>query len=224
MEIALIHNNTLELGPIGYNIKLINSELENFELEDFITPQDYENIPIHFSDNLTHLLPIEKNIPDYDSKYSDLGNFTWEIIEENGIPTKVLFDYPVVDKTLEQVKNDKKQFLAPIRRQKENNIITLTINNTEVQVSTSREERILLSSKLASSTGLYNFKFLNTWLQIDAEDIQYILNQIDIKVQEAFDWELQKIQEIESCQTIDEVYDVVIYEYIEQTPEPPNYY
>jgi hypothetical protein len=212
MEIALIHNNSLILGPIGYNVRMINSELEELEVKETITIRTYTEIPIHFSDGLTHLLPLEKDIPSHDPKYHNVGNFTWEIIEEDDVPTKVLLTYPIIDKTLEEVKELRKQEVSPYRREKENTTITLTVNDTAVEVSTSREERVLLASKLLAVPGPHNFKFHNTWLEITTEELQYILNQIDVKVQEAFDWELKKLQEIDACETIDEVYEVVIYE------------
>jgi hypothetical protein len=212
MEIALIHNNSLILGPIGYNIRLINSELEELEIEETINPQDYNNIPIHFSDGLTHLLPIEKNVPSHDEKYHNIGNFTWEIIEEDNVPIKVVLTYPIIDKTLEEVKVIRKQEVSPYRREKENTIITLTLNDVEVEISTSREERVLMSAKLSASPGPHKFKFKNTWVEITTEELQYVLSEIDIKVQEAFDWEFEKLQEIDACETIDEVYNVVIRE------------
>ena len=72
MEIALIHNNSLILGPMGFNVRMINSELEELEVEEIVTPQSHTNLPIHFSDNLTHLLPLERNTPAYDPKYYNL--------------------------------------------------------------------------------------------------------------------------------------------------------
>jgi hypothetical protein len=216
MEISLISNNSLILGPIGYNVRMINSELEELEVEETINPQDYNNIPIHFSDGLTHLLPIEKNLPAHDSKYQNVGNFTWEIIEEGGVPTKVLLSYPIINKTLEEVKVLRKQEVSPYRREKENTTITLTLNDTEVEISTSREERVLLSAKLSASPGPHKFKFKNAWVEITSQELQYILSQIDIKVQEMFDWEFYKLQEIDACETIDAVYDVVIRENLEQ--------
>jgi hypothetical protein len=216
MEIALIHNNSLILGPMGYNVRMINSELEELEVEEIITPSSYTDLPIHFSDGLTHLLPLEKEVPSHDPKYHNVGNFAWEIVEENGVPTKVLLTYPITDKTLEEVKELRKQEVSPHRREKENTTTTFTVNNTAVEVSTSREERVLLASKLLAAPGPHNFKFQNTWLEITTEELQYILNQIDMKVQEAFDWELAKIQEIDACETIESVYDVVVRE----RPEP----
>jgi hypothetical protein len=165
MEIALIHNNSLELGPFGMNVRYINQELEELEVEERISPQSFSSLPIHFSDGLTHLVEVEKSILQNDPKYHNVGNFTWEIIEENGVPVKVLLTHPITDKTLEEVKEFRKQEVAPYRREKENTIIT-------------------------------------------------------IKVQEAFDWELVKLQEIDACETIDAVYDVVVREQPEEIERP----
>ena len=220
MEIALIHNNSLELGPMGFNVKYINTDLEDLEVEERISPQSYTELPIHFSDGLTHLLPIEKVVPEHDPKYQNIGNLTWEIVKEDDTPVKVVFTYPSVDKTLEEVKALRKQEVSPYRREKENTTITLDINGTSVQVSTSREERVLLASKLSAAPGPHNFKFANTWLEITTEELQYVLNQIDVKVQEAFDWELAKLQEIDACETIDEVYDVIVRE-LPEISQPP---
>ena len=212
MEIALIHNNSLELGPMGFNVRMINSELEDLEVEERISPQSYTDLPIHFSDNLTHLLPLEKVVPENDSKYHNIGNFGWEIIKENDIPVKVLLTYSITNKTLEEVKEIRKQEVSPYRREKENTVIILTINNSIIQVSTSREERLLLASKIAAAPGPHNYKFLNTWLEVTTEQLQTIVSAIDVKVQEAFDWEFAKLQAIDACNSIDDVYSIVIQE------------
>lgn len=212
MEIALINNNSLILGPMGFNVRYINSELEDLEVEERISPQSYTDLPIHFSDNETHLVLIEKVVPENDAKYHNIGNFTWEIIKENDVPVKVLLTYPIIDKTLEEVKELRKQEVSPYRREKENTTISVNLNGTSVEVSTSREERLLLASKLSAAPGPHNFKFSNTWLEITIEQLQTIVSEIDVKVQEAFDWELSKLQEIDACETIDSVYDVAIRE------------
>lgn len=220
MEIALINKDSLILGPMGFNVRMINFDLEDLEIEDRITPQSYTDLPIHFSDNETHLVLIEKIIPEHDPKYHNVGNFTWEIIKENNTPTKVVLTYPIINKTLEEVKNIRKLEIAPCRREKENTTITVNLNGTQVEVSTSREERLLLASKLAASPGPHNYKFINTWLEVTTEQLQTIVSEIDVKVQEAFDWELAKLQEIDACTTIDEVYDVIVRE-LPEISQPP---
>lgn len=207
---ALVHDNQLILGPIRYNHRLINSELEDLEIDLRVLSKSYEDVPIYFDDK-TSLIPAVEIIPPYDGRFQGMGNFEWEIIKENDIPVRVVMTYPIIDKSLEQIKAEYKSQVAPIRREKENTFIDLVIGETTVTVSTSREERLSYVSKLVSSPGPHNFKFgENVWLQITTAELEYIIQQIDLKVQEAFDWELSKVQEIDACTTGEEVYDVIL--------------
>ena len=219
---SLIHDSQLILGPIKWNYRLINGDLEDLEVNSRVSPRDYDKVPITF-DEVTYLLPaVEIISAPYDPRFQYLGNFTWEIIEENGIPVRVEFIYPVFDKTLDQIKAEYKTLVAPIRYEKENEIITLTLDNTEVQVSTSREERRDFVTKLVSCESVteatHNYKFRNdVWVVIGCAEIHTILEAIDTHVQAAFDWEYSKLQEIDACTTGEEVYSVVLRDL---PPEP----
>lgn len=209
---SLIHDSQLILGPVGYNYRMINSELEDLEIEYRVSPRDYENVPIHI-DQKTHYIPAVQIIPQYDPRFQNVGNFEWEIIKENDIPVRVEFTYPIIDKTLDQIKYEYKQQVAPIRREKENTIIEVTINEDTVPVSTTRESRLSYVSKLVASPGPHKFKFgEDMWLEITTTELEYIISQIDLKVQEAFDWEYAKLQEIDACTTGEEVYNVILRE------------
>ncbi len=78
----------------------------------------------------------------------------------------------------------------------------------------------MLASKLSAAPDSHNFKFLSGWLEVSTENLQYIVSEIDKVVQAAFDWELAKIQEIDACETIDEVYDVIVRELPEEIQPP----
>ena len=217
---ALIHNSQLILGPIQWNYRLINGELEDLEVDARVSPRDYENVPFTFDEN-TYLIPAVQNIPEYDERFQSVGNFDWEIIQENDVPVRVEMTYPISNKTLDQIKQEYKSQLPDIRRQKETQIIDVTLGETTVQVSTSREERVSFVSKLVSSPGPHNFKFENdVWLQITTTELEYVISQIDAKVQEAFDWEYSKVQEIDACETGEDVYNVIIIEPVEEEVVP----
>ena len=218
MLYSLIHDDQLLLGPIKYNYQLINYDLEELEISQKLTSQSYNQVPIQFDDK-TFLLPAREVYSDYDGKYQKLLSPTWSITKENNIPTEVVFTYPTTNRSLEEVKAERKSLVAPERWNKENTTITVTLNNENITVSTSRENRLSLISKLLSSDGPYNFKFdSGVWLEITKANLQSIITAIDMKVQEAFDWELAKLQEIDACETIDDVYAVVIRE----NPNPGN--
>lgn len=223
---ALIHNSELLLGPIQFNSRLINASLEDEEIDYQVQPRQYQEVPIHIDEN-THLLPAIQETPSHDGRTHSVGNFTWEINYENQIPVSVTFTYPVIEKTLEQVKAERKTEVTPVRREKEETIIDISVNGTTVKVSTSREQRLAFVSKLVSSPGPHNFKFENgVWLEVDNTVLQDIVTQIDAKVQEAFDWELAKLQEIDACTTVKEVLAVIVRELPErprfQKPEQPE--
>lgn len=209
---ALIHDSQIVLGPIGFNYRMFNSELEELGLEYRVIPKDYDRVPIYFNDK-TCLLPVVQNIPEYDDRLQEPENSEWEIIKENDIPIRVEFTYSIIDKSLEKIKSDYKQPLSAFRQQKENVLIDINLSGTVVNVSTDFRERLSFVTKLVSSPGPHKFKFRNgVWKEITTAELEYIISQIDAKVQEAFDWEYAKIQEIDACTTGEEVYNVIIEE------------
>lgn len=125
--------------------------------------------------------------------------------------TAAVFTYPILEKSLEQIKNEYKVGVKPERQRRENLGVTVTINDQDITVSTSRENRMMLVTKLMGNDGPYNFKFDNNiWVEITKSDLESIIQQIDTYVQEQFDWELNKLAEIDACETKESVYDVEI--------------
>jgi hypothetical protein len=214
---ALINGKELLLGPIAFNYRMINSVLEE-ELEvDFrVTSQDYQSVPIVFTEDIK-ILPARNEVPEHDPRFQTVSQTSHEITE-----TEVVFYYGVSDKSLEQIKAEYKAAVAPERWNKENTTVTVTINDNEITVSTSRDNRLSLISKLISGDSPYNFKFDDqVWVEISKTDLQTILSEIDTVVQEAFDWELAKLTEIDACVNGEEVYAVEIVPPVVQ-PTIPN--
>ena len=203
---ALINGQELLLGPISFNYRMINSVLEE-ELEvDFrVTSQDYQSVPITFTEDIK-ILPARNDVPEHDPRFQTVSQTSHTITD-----TEVVFVYTVADKPLEQIKADYKAAVAPERWNKENTTVTVTINGNEITVSTSRDNRLSIVSKLLSGDGPYNFKFNDgVWEEISKTDLQTILTEIDTVVQAAFDWELAKLAEIDACENGEAVYAVVI--------------
>jgi hypothetical protein len=203
---ALINGQELLLGPIAFNYRMINSVLEE-ELEvDFrVTSNDYQSVPITFTEDIK-ILPARNEVPEYDPTFQSVSQTSHEITD-----TEVVFNYGVSDKSLEQIKEEYKAAVAPERWNKENTTVTVTINDNEITVSTSRDNRLSIVSKLLSGDGPYNFKFNDgVWVEISKTDLQTILTAIDTVVQAAFDWELAKLAEIDACEDGEAVYAVVI--------------
>jgi len=204
---ALINGQELLLGPIGFNVRMINFELEELELpERFrVSSSDYQNVPLSITDDVK-IIPARNQYPEFDSKYEYLYGPVHEIKED-----EVVFNYWKADRTLEDIKAVYKLQVKPERQRRENTSIKVTVNGTEIEVSTDRENRLALVSKVVSGEGSFNFKFDNSvWVEVSKVDLQTIISAIDAKVQEAYDWELAKLQEIDTCETKEAVYEVEI--------------
>jgi hypothetical protein len=214
---ALINGQELLLGPIAFNYRMINSVLEEeLEVEFRVTSQDYQNVPITFTEDIK-ILPARDDIPEHDPRFQSVSQTSHTITD-----TEVVFVYTVTDKSLEQIKTEYKARVAPERWNKENTTVTVTINDNEITVSTSRDNRLSIVSKLLSGDGPYNFKFNDgVWVEISKTDLQTILTEIDTIVQAAFDWELAKLAEIDACADGEAVYAVVIVPPVEP-PVIPN--
>ena len=214
---ALINGQELLLGPIAFNYRMINSVLEEeLEVEFRVTSQDYLNVPIVFTEDIK-ILPARNDIPEYDPRFQSVSQTSHTITD-----TEVVFTYTVTDKSLEQIKGEYKAAVAPERWNKENTTVTVILNGKEITVSTSRDNRLALVSKLLSGDGPYNFKFNDgVWEEISKTDLQTILTEIDNVVQAAFDWELAKLAEIDACVDGAAVYAVVIVPPVEP-PVIPN--
>jgi len=63
---------------------------------------------------------------------------------------------------------------------------------------------------LAIGENTINFKFKEGWINLSKADLEYIIQQIDFAVQEAFDWELSKTNEINACKTHEEINNIVL--------------
>lgn len=210
---TLINGQELLLGPVAFNYRMINSVLEE-ELEvDFrVTSQDYLNVPLSFTEDIK-ILPSRNEIPEYDPRFQSVSQTSHTITD-----TEVVFTHTISDKPLEQIKAEYKAGVAPERWSKENTTVAVTINDKEITISTSRDNRLSIVSKLLSGDGPYNFKFdTGAWEEISKTDLQTILTEIDTVVQAAFDWELAKLAEIDACENGEAVYAVVIVPPVEQS-------
>lgn len=201
---ALINDNQLVLGPIEFNYRLFNSVLEEeLEVDYKLKPSDYAQVPILINENIKILNAVE-DIPVYDPKVEDISLYKYEVLDD-----KVVFYYESKQKDINLIKNDYKNTISSERWHRENiGYITTIVNGVEINVSTSRESRVSLITKLSSGNGPYNFKFGKVWIEITGDDIREIISKIDQKVQEYFDWEYSKLSEIDNCTTISDIENI----------------
>lgn len=129
--------------------------------------------------------------------------------------------YVVRQKPVEQVKGELLAQTANKRYEQENSGFTFTIGEEKVYISTQRDQRALFSTGVPGS---WKFKKVETvpfnsqpdsptrdiivgevWITVTQEQLDSITQQIKQHVQDAFDWEATKAEEIISKTTVEQL-------------------
>jgi hypothetical protein len=200
----ITHHNKIILGPIEWNASFIASVLQNdLDLDErpVVLPSDVFKVPFYILPEIyVRNAVIEK--PSYNSKIQKFGGVEWTFDENNGYA-----NYSIINKDIEEVKGELKNAAASKRWVRENTVINLTINDVDVSISTARENRRVFFDKLLvmGANDVCSWKFDGCWIDLSKEDIYNIVKSIDNTVQDAFNWEVNKIDEIYACNTLSEL-------------------
>lgn len=203
---ALVYKGRVINGPRDWNKYQFEGALEkegiNFQVGRAAPPE--AQIPIVINAD-AKILYARYEYPVYNERTQSIDGPYWEFTNTEAIGTFTVGYQPI-----EYIRLNLKAAVKENRKIRENKIIILTVNNTQVEVSTDRETRAEFVSKLVSCSNVpnatHNYKFRNdVWVTIGCAEIQYILEQIDHEVQDEFDWELAKVAEIDAAQTPQEL-------------------
>ena len=205
----IIHDNQVVLGPMRWNRFRFENFLEE-EHEISTTLQDKnENSPVIVSD-ICKILPIAVTAyPEHNPKIEMLHGPFWDITDELATSS-----YQVVSMPVDAVKNQLKALTSTERNSREAKWITQTIQGQSIKIDTSKENRNSLIQKLVAITesDTVNWKFGAQFLTLTYNEIKDLISALDAHIQTQFDWQLNKIAEIEACETLSELDAIVIQE------------
>ena len=203
---AIVHNNFVILTQPNWNTRMFTNILaEECNVERRILLADEQNVPIILNEN-TKILKVGVTTPEYNPKIEWLDGPIFDI-QENIVNAT----YAVKPLDLTIAKGNLIDKLPALRYEKEKKSIDIKIQDLNINISTDRETRAIFTNKLlAIGENTINFKFKEGWLNLTKTDLEYIIQQIDFAVQEAFDWELSKTNEINSCKTLEEINNIVL--------------
>jgi hypothetical protein len=194
---ALIDKNEIKVGPREYSIAFFRDYLQTQNVE-YSLPYEYSSQDaMIINDDIKIVKVAGPVIPDHNSITEQLAGPYWDITND-----PITGHYEVADRDIIAIKNDLIARVADKRYTKEISGCKVTIQNTEVSVSTDRNDRnIWIQAATVMGDGVARkFKFDNgIWLELILADIQTIIGAIATHVQSAFEWEASKVTEIESA-------------------------
>lgn len=157
--------------------------------------------PIEIAQDV-RILPVELIEQPYNPKIEYLHGPFWNFA--NNVATGT---YEIRENELEAIKNALKRQTAINRWIKESRGVTVTIQNTEVTVDTSRGNRDIFIQKLLLMPDgtTVRWKFPECWLTLTKSDLQTAVTAGAVYVEQQFAWESAKVIEIDACTTAQEL-------------------
>jgi hypothetical protein len=199
---VLVHNGFVINGPRAWNYRSFESSLEEECEISYKLPMSKSDEEIITIDENTKIYAAELVYPNYNPKIEYPHGPFWDFSSGKAIGT-----FQVLETPIDSIKNTLKAQVADIRWRKETSGKKITIQGTEVFISTSRDQRINYSQKylLMAESDTVQWKFNEGWLTLSKTELGQIVSAIDSHVESAFTWEGNKNTQIDACTTAAEL-------------------
>lgn len=198
---ALVYNGKIEVGPRDWSWPPFKSFLDDNILDTSALPRTVPNGPI--VTDTWKILPVEApSMPTIVAPYEQPAGPYWTIHEDH-----ITGEYQVAPINMEVVKSQLKATVTANRYEVEVQGILLTIQGQQVTIDTARGSRdIFFQTYLAlGEAETVNWKFPETWLELTKLDLGLIVQSGKAHIQSTFDWEKDKLLEIDAATTREEL-------------------
>jgi hypothetical protein len=198
---AVIYKDRVIAGPMFWNRGIFEGALAKEGINVFLPSADADKFPLIINED-AKILSADERYPQINQIFEYYYGPLWEITD-----TLAIANYEVRDNTLETSKENFKKHIANKRWYKENVLLSLTLQEKNVNVSCKREDRDVFLQKyiLMSETDSVEWKFSQIWLTLSKEEIKEIITVIDQHVQSCFNWEKTIIEQIDAATTKEEL-------------------
>ena len=204
MNYILTENKTVLLGPISWKPRFLQSELDDLEVDFKISPiEGYTKI----NDEL-EIFPITSAfIPEHDTNFETLSGpyYTFTDTEASQTYTKINLD-------IQSIKYNLKSIVTDYRYKIENAGTKIIIQDLEVTIDTARGNRDIFVQKflLMNNSDTVEWRFPEGWLTLSKAELGSVVSTGNDWIQNSFNVEKLKHDEIDACNTIEELKLIVI--------------
>jgi len=207
MSYAIVHKQRVILGPVAWAQKYFTDVLKiRHRITANIPGQAPEQFPYVIDEN-TSIYEVVEDRPEFNAMTEYHYGPQWDISAN-----PIVASYTVEQQTVESARENFKILAAHERYKKEVSGTKVTINGTEIAISTHRGDRDVYVQKYLSlnDEGTINFKFGQQWVNLSKQDLNNIITAINTKVQSAFDWEANIHTQINDAETTEQLMAIEI--------------
>ena len=194
---ALVHKGRVLVGPMAWNRGLFEGALVRHNVSGHVPrlAPDSNNLPIIY-DEETQIMPARYETPEHNTRIQRTYGPFWTFDDGIAVGT-----FAIKDQDLDMAKANFKNEAAAYRYELEVAGTTATVQDTEVTLSTKREDREVFAQRhaLMGDSDTISWKFAEGWLTLSKTDVATLANAINTHVQTQFDWEVSKNTAIDAA-------------------------
>ena len=207
MSFTLLQDNRIVVGPRDWNPRYFEHFLQELGFE--ITLPTYPiSEQLVFSDSVRLVPTIQEQTPEINPQFEVLAGPFFKFDEANNHVSY----YTAQSLPLETIHANLRAIVANSRWIKEVTPIVRDINGKLLTISTDRESRAIYAQALTFMSDNFSsqWKFEEGFVTINKTDLQTIVAEVIAHVQTCFDWEAQKIAEINSTASVDALKQILL--------------
>lgn len=213
---VLVHKERVLVGPRDWNRPMFEGALQKLKLQALLPRRDPQTLPIEIDED-TYITNASIVIPPHNEKIETYHGPYWNFEnKELAVGT-----YQIKDKLLSSIRELLRNQAAAERYRKEVEGTTTEVQGTTVTLDTSRDGRNVFAQKyiLMADDETVNWKFPEGWLTLTKAELGAVVAAGTAHIQGAFDWEKDKIEEIEAAEDAAALDAIVIIEPEEEPSE-----
>lgn len=192
----------VHLGPMNWRPRFFQSVLrDDLEIEYNVPLSNDSGTAIIIND-IARIIPVTDIgiTSEYNPKIHQLVGPKYNFFE-----TYAEMYYDVEDKPLDAVKQELKSIIAANRYRYEVKGVFVTIQEKQIPLLTTREDRGLYLQAYQLGSDNINWKFGSEFLTLSNTELATIVETVSTHIQSVFDWESNKVAEIDACTNLQEL-------------------
>lgn len=205
---ALIHNNKVISGPRDWDRAFWSMLLKQRGISFSLFPRKPVDVP-HFLNEDTKICKVETVYEELTDMLQFHEGPYWDLSSDVAVAT-----YKAVDLPLEFAQANFKELAAAERYKKEVASMTVSVQDTDIAISTARDDRdqYLKKAETMADGESVKWKFGSLWMDLSKSDLMSIASQVEAHVQDTFDWEFGIVSQIDAVTDAQQLLDIEIVE------------
>jgi len=203
---VLIHKNRVIVGPMAWNRAMFDGALGKLGIVHTLPRAAPAELPL-IIDADTRLAESIYEYPVYNTLTEYLHGPFWNFDAPVAVGT-----FQIMPIQIEFIKGTLRGQAAEERYRREQAGTTYELQGQTVTLDTSRGGRDIFAQAylLMADSDVKNWKFPEGWFTITRSELGGVVQAGSTYIQSCFDWERAKVEEIDACETAEQLSAVVI--------------